>query len=144
MGKNHDWFSPDAMTDYFCQLYSRIQSFDKKDMKYYLYNPKELMFETAAQKFQLIDDSTTSVIVNWEHSLSLIEQLKSKGPSYTLMKQLGQYSVNLHEYDFNRMKNDGIVEEVVEGIYVASGTKQYDKSVGLFTDNQWLEETWIV
>lgn len=144
MGKEHDWFSPDAMTDYFCQLYSRTQSFDKKDMKYYLYNPKELMLETAAREFQLIDDSTISVIVNWKDSLSLVGKLKTEGPSYTLMKRLSQYSVNLRNNDFEKMKQCGIIAEVIEGIYVAIGNKQYNTEVGLLTENHWLEETWII
>lgn len=143
MGKNHDWFSPEAMTNYFQQLYSRIQSFDKKDMRYYLYKPEELMFEKAAQEFQLIDDSTISVIVNWKDSLSLVERLKTEGPSYRLMKCLGQYSVNLRNNDFEKMKQSGIVEEVIEGIYCASCKAQYSAEVGLLTDNQWLEEILI-
>ena len=144
MGKDHDWFSPEAMTKYFQQLYSRIQSFDGKDMRYYLYNMKELMFETAAQKFQLIDDSTVPVIVHWRNSLSLVEQLKAEGPSYTLMKRLGQYSVSLRDNDLTKMKQSGIVEEVVEGIFVASCKGQYSAEVGLLADNQWLEETYII
>lgn len=143
MGKNHDWFSPEAMTNYFQQLYSRIQSFDKKDMSYYLYKPEELMFEKAAQEFQLIDDSTISVIVNWKDSLSLVEKLKTEGPSYTLMKRLSQYSVNLRNKDFETMKRCGIIEEVIEGIYVAKCKGQYSAEVGLLTDNQWLEEILI-
>lgn len=143
MGKNHDWFSPEAMTNYFQQLYSRIQSFDKKDMRYYLYKPGELMFEKAAQEFQLIDDSTISVIVNWKDSLSLVEKLKTEGPSYTLMKRLSQYSVNLRNKDFETMKRCGIIEEVIEGIYVAKCKGQYSAEVGLLTDNQWLEEILI-
>lgn len=144
MGKNHDWFSPEAMTSYFHQLYSRIQSFDRKDMKYYLYNPKGLMFEKASQEFRLIDDSAISVIVNWKDSLSLVEQLKAEGPSYTLMKRLSQYSVSLRDNDVTKMKQCGIIEEVIEGIYVANCNGQYNAEVGLLTDNQWLEETYIV
>lgn len=144
MAKESDWFSPEAMTIYFQQLYSRIQSFDKKDMKYYLYNMQELMLETAAKEFRLIDDSTIPVFVNWQDSLSLAERLKIEGPSYALMKCLNQYSVHLRMYDLERMRTDGIIEEVVEGIYVAFGINQYDKNVGLLTDNQWLEETYII
>ena len=144
MGKNHDWFSPEAMTNYFHQLYSRIQSFDKKDMRYYLYNMKELMFEKAAKEFCLIDDSAMPVIVNWKDSLSLVEQLKAEGSSYTLMKRLSQYSVNLRNNDFEKMKQCGIIEEVIEDIYVANCKGQYNAEVGLLTDNQWLEETLIV
>lgn len=139
-----DWFSPEAMKNYFHQLYSRIQSFDKKDMKYYLYNMKELMFEKAAQEFQLIDDSTTSVVINWKNSLSLIEKFKNEGPSYALMRELSQYSVNLRQYNLDQMVADGIVEEVIAGIYVAAGNNQYNANVGLLTENQWLEETLII
>lgn len=144
MGNDYDWFSPKAMTDYFLQLYSRTQSFDKKDIKHYLYKMGELMFETAAQRFRLIDDETMPVIVNWNDSLSLVDNLQKVGPSYALMKRLSQYSVNLRKHDSDRMIKDGIIEEKIENVYVASGCKQYSSDVGLLTDNQWLEETWII
>lgn len=148
MGMEHDWFSPDAMSHYFLQLYSRIQSYDKSDMKHYLYEMDSrgqyIMFETATQKFRLIDDDTVSVAVNWGDSLSLVERLKSEGPSYMLMKQLAQYSVNLRRHDFDEMKKNGIIEEIIESFYVTLGNNQYNKDVGLLTDNQWLEEMYIL
>lgn len=144
MVNGYDWFSPKAMNDYFLQLYSRIQTFDKKDIKHYLYKMEELMFETAAQEFCLIDDATTPVIVNWDDSLSLVEQLIKEGPSYSMLKRLSHYSVNLRKHDLDRMIKDGIIEEKIENVYVASGCKQYSNDVGLLTDNQWLEETWII
>lgn len=144
MGNGYDWFSPKAMNDYFLQLYSRIQSFDKKDIEHYLYKMDELMFETAAEKFRLIDDATIPVIVNWNDSLLLVEQLKEEGPSYSLMKRLSQYAVSIRKHDLDKMKKDGIIEEIIENVYVASGCKQYKCDVGLLTDNQWFEETWII
>lgn len=144
MGKNHDWFSPEAMGNYFLQLYSRIQTFDKKDMNYYLYRIAELMPETASREFRLIVDNTIPVVVNWGDALSLVEQLKQGGFTYTRMRQLGQYSVNIRRHDFDEMKKNGIIEEVIEGLYVTFGRNQYDKDVGLLTDNQWLEETYII
>lgn len=141
---DHDWFSRESMNDYFHQLYSRVPSFDKKDIKHYLYNMKELMFETAAQKFRLIDDDAVSVVVNWNDSLALVEKLKQEGPTYSLIKKLSQYSVNLRRYDFDELNKSGIVEEVIEGFYVIFGRNQYSNEVGLLTDNKWLEETWII
>ena len=113
-------------------------------MKYYLYNKRELMFETATREFRLIDDSTIPVIVNWKDSLSLVEMLKSEGPTYNLVKKLGQYSVNLRKLDFDEMKKNGIIEEKIEGFYVTFDRNQYNKDVGLLIDNQWLEETYII
>lgn len=149
----YDWFSPKAMNSYFIQLYSRIRDFDAKKMSEYLYTPYvikngrqiyNLQPETAAQEFQLIDDSTASVVVNWKNSVSLIEKLKKEGPSYALIRELSQYSVNLHQYNLKQMLAEGIVEEVIAGIYVAAGSNQYNAAVGLLTENQWLEETLII
>ena len=103
-----------------------------------------IMFETAAQKFQLIDDDTVSVVVNWNDSLSLVEQLKFGGLSYNLMKKMSQYSVNLRRHDFDEMKKTGLIKEIIEGFYVISGRNQYNNNVGLLTDNKWLEETYII
>lgn len=139
----YDWFSPAAMKDYFIQLYSRI-SFDKKDMRYYLYNCRQLMIETAANEFKLIDDTTIPVLVNWENSITLVERLKSEGPSYPLTKQLSQYSVNLRKRDFDEMIKNGLIDEIITGFYVTNCENQYHNNIGLLTDNHWLEETYIV
>lgn len=146
---NMDWFSPETMMKYFQQLYSRIECFDKKGVehnviKYHLYNNRQLMFETAATKFRLIDDNSISVIINWKDSHTLVERLRSEGPSYRLMKQLGQYSVNLRKHDFDSMNQSGIIEEIMEGIYVVWGHNQYNEDVGLLSENKWLEEICII
>lgn len=144
VSRGQDWFAPDVMYEYFRQLYSRIPSFDREDIKHYLYEPQSLMLETAASHFRLIDEDTTAVIVNWRDSMSLVERLRSQGPSYTLVKKLSQYSVNLRKHDFEEMRRQGIVEEVLEGYYVAPVPHQYTDAVGLSTDNRWLEETYII
>lgn len=143
IGKNHDWFSPEAMEAYFRQLHSRVDNFDKVKIKDLLYKP-EIQFETAALEFQLIDDNTTSVIVNWRNSMDLVEHLKRDGVTYTLMKALSQYSVNVRNNDLKKLNDAGAVEEVLEGIYVVSDPKFYDKEIGLVTGNHWLEESLIV
>lgn len=102
------------------------------------------MMETAANEFKLIDDETIPVIVNWENSLSLVEQLKSEGPSYPLIKQLSQYSVNLRKRDFDKMLKNGLIDEIITGFYVTNCENQYHNNIGLLTDNHWLEETYIV
>lgn len=143
MGKEYDWFSPEAMEAYFRQLYSRVDSFDKANIKDLLYK-REMQFETAASEFQLIDDKTTSIIVNWKNSMDLVERLKNEGVTYTLMKALSQYSVNVRNNDLKKLTDAGAVEEVLEGICVVSDSKFYDKKIGLVTDNHWLEESLII
>ena len=127
-----------------CQLYSRKQTFDEKDIKHWLYKPTELCFETASKEFRLIDDTSINVIVNWENSMELIEQLKESGCTYSLVKQLAKFTVGIRSYDFKQLKGYGLVEEILEGIYVLADRSQYNKATGLSLDNHWLEEVLMI
>ena len=131
------------MTAYFQQLYSRIESFDKAHIKDLLYK-QEMQFETAASEFRLIDDKTTSVIVNWKNSMDIVERLKLEGPTYRLMKALSQYSVNVRERDMKKLFGMDAIEELFEGVFVISDKAFYDDQVGLVLENHWLEETYII
>ena len=131
---NLDWFAPDTMDSYFHQLYCRRDTFDKKDIKHYLYNASELSFATAAKEFKLIDDTGKSVIICWKDSMDLVRRLLQNGPSYLLMKNLSKYSVNVNKTDFDTLIKSGIVTEPMEGIYVAEHKEQYDEHIGLRTD----------
>lgn len=141
-----DWFAPEAMTEYFRQLYCRKDSFDSKGMKSLLYKPSEMCFERASKDFRLIEDSGKSVVVNYENSQTLIEQLKRDGVSYPLMKRIAQYTVNIHERDFRKLLSYGAIEEAVEGteIYVVTDKAQYDAGIGLRLDNHWMNEILMV
>ena len=144
LGKGHDWFSPETMTNYFRQLYSRRDTFDKKNIKQYLYNPNDLCFATAAHEFRLIEDEGVSVVVCWENSMELVKQLLDEGPSYKLMKKLSQYMVNVHQPDFKVLQSLGVVSERKEGLFVVDYKQQYDANIGLRIDNNWANEVLTV
>lgn len=135
-----DWFAPFTMTAYFHQLYCRIGTFDKKEIKHWLYNPTELCFKTASEAFRLIDDDCINIIVNWEDSMEIVEALKESGCTYSLMKQLSQFTVGVRAKDFKQLNGYGVVEEILDGIYVLTDRAQYNKDTGLSLDNHWLEE----
>ena len=143
IGMEHDWFSPETIESYFLQLYSRVDDFDKAKVSTLLYKG-EMQFETASSEFHLIDDNTTSVIVNWKNSMELVERLKKEGASYPIMKSLSQYSVNVRNRDLKKLNEAGAIEEIEDGIYVISDPSFYCKDMGLVTDNHWLEESLIV
>lgn len=138
-----DWFDPQTMIQYFYQLFSRTPSFDKKNIKEYLYDPMGLCFKQAAQEFKLIDDNGISVIVNYEDSSIIAKELISNGISYNLMRKLGQYTVSVHEKDFKELNQAGFITEIAEGIYFLPDAKQYDEKVGLTLNNHWLDELLI-
>lgn len=141
---NSDWFAPDTMNEYFLQRYSRETTFDKKDIKHYLYKYNELCFDKAAMLFKLIDDNNQNIIVNWKDSTKWIAQLKEYGCTYPLMKKLAQYTVSIHQSDFNRLNEYGAINEIIEGIYVLSDSAQYDNDTGVSLENHWMDETLMV
>lgn len=150
MGKDHDWFSSEAMKCYFQQLHCRQSSFDEVVVKGVKYKMEELLykesveFEKASLCFRLIDEQMTTVIVNWNGSINLYQQLISQGPSYSLMKKLTQYSVNIRERDFKKLQSMGAIEEPFENIYAITNPDFYKEDTGLSLENQWLEETYII
>ena len=139
-----DWFAPITMTEYFRQLYCRKESFDSKDIKHYLYSPTELYFAKGAKAFQLIEDSSISVIVCWKDSMDLVNQVLRDGPSYMLMKKLAQYTVNVKQTDFKKLSDMGVVSEKKEGFYVVEYQQQYDPNLGLLTDNNWTTKPIVI
>lgn len=143
MKKNLDWFNPDTMIEYFIQLYSQSDTFDKAGIKTYLDKPFDFCFETAASKFHLIDDNGISIIVNYKDSASLVEELKKVGLKYSLKKRLSRYMVNVHERDFRRLLESNLVEEILEGVYFLPDREQYSDTLGLVIDSHWLEEILI-
>ena len=139
-----DWFASETMNSYFRQLYCRIDNFDKKDMKHYLYDVKNISFASAAQEFRLIEDTGKTVIVCWKDSMELVQELIQNGPSYLLMKKLSKYCVNIYQRDFEALCNMGIVSEKKEGLFVVDYAQQYDEHIGLSIDNNWSNESLII
>lgn len=138
-----DWFAPETMSRYFEQLYCRCKTFDAAKMEELLYNPAEICFEEAARNFRLIDDAGTSVIVCWKDSADLVERLRAEGPTYPLMKKLARYSVSLHHNDLEKLREIGVVEEIVGNVCFVINQAQYNEHLGLLIDNQWENETII-
>ncbi len=143
LGTGIDWFAPDVMTSYFKQLYCRKECFDVKNMKHYLYNPKEICFATAAKEFQMIEDNGINVVVCWRNSFELIQQLLEKGPSYMLIRKLSKYVVNITKTDFKTLLDMGVISEKKEGLFVVDYKQQYDEHIGLCIDNNWANEVLI-
>ena len=139
-----DWFAPETMSTYFLQLYCRNESFDKKDMKHYLYDVKNISFATAAKYFQLIEDTEKTVVICWKNSTELVQELVQNGPSYLLMKKISKYCVNIYQRDFEALCKMGVVTEKREGLFVVDYAQQYDEHIGLRIDNNWANESLII
>lgn len=135
-----DWFSPETMHRYYERLYYKTPDFDKEDMEYLLGNPKKCQYEEASKKFSLINEVGVNIIVNFENSEELINQLKYSGPSRKLSRQLGRYSVNVPERTFKEFRKAGLIEEPFPGFFFIPLKSQYDPVMGLKPENDYIEQ----
>lgn len=134
------------MTAYFRQLYCRCNSFDEKGIVSLLKQStrtNEMDFEQTAQAFRLIEEKGRNIIVNYDNSLEIVDKIKKNGFSYELSKKIGNFMVSINEKDFQALLKQGLLEEIIEGMYLLPDREQYTDETGLITCNHWLDEILI-
>lgn len=145
VGGINDWFSPDTISRYFEQLYSRVDSFDEKQICALCNEPRSVQFEEAAKEFRLIEDISVPVYVGYGEGQALTDELlRTRNISYRLMKQLSQYCVNVRQSDFKTLHEAGAILSVADNIYILQDPSLYDEKLGLTCHNKFLEETIII
>lgn len=137
--------SPDAFRRYFQLFYSKVVSFDGKGVMPLLAGPDARMFQiqfrTAAMKFKLIDDSSQKSIIVWYKShrydsQDLLETLKRIGPNRAIMRRLQRCIVNVPEWCFKSLQEQGVVSEITGpngslGLWAQCSPGLYDETFGL-------------
>jgi CRISPR-associated endonuclease/helicase Cas3 len=124
---------------YFEHFYARAESRDKHGIVDLLaQNARELkiQFRTAAQRFRLIDDEGSAVLVTYGEGAKLVEQLKFIGPKRNLMRKLQRYTVTVREQVKKRLVQAGDIRELANlpGIYEQITPGLYDQKLGLLVD----------
>jgi len=144
---------PEFFIKYFEHFYASVNNFDIPDFTNRLvYDAGEFKFQfrTFAQNFNLIDDKHQRGIVVWyknektgKGSYELIDSLRKNGPSRKLTRKLQRFVVNVPLHVFNKMRENGYVEEVSR-YWVQSSSGIYTPGIGLITDDtQWIGESVI-
>lgn len=92
----------------------------------------KLAFRTAAANFKLIDDQAQRpIIVRYGESDHWINQVRMIGPTRENMRRLQRYTVNLPVYLAEKMKTNGLLEEVHDNILVQTMPNSYNAQIGL-------------
>lgn len=130
---DHSVFKP-----YFSELYWKANSLDSKGIiKLLTPDAAEcgIQFRSAAEAFQLIDDSMQrTILVPYGEGEKLIGELKGLGPERWLLRKLQRYSVNIYTNQFVDLRDRGSIEEVSPGIFVLTCSIEYDAAIGLLVD----------
>lgn len=127
-----------TVQQYFEMLYHfRGESLDKKNILGQ-FQKGRFSFRKVSQEFRLIEtDAKTVLIQVEERAKEILKELRLKGFSKRLMREVGQYCVQLYEEDFDKMNGLGILQKVSEDIldfYVLLDEKRYTEDMGLVMD----------
>jgi CRISPR-associated endonuclease/helicase Cas3 len=140
-GVNDNPLTRNLLHDYFQHFYMRAPCLDKHSITDLL-TPQgsgddllKVQFRTAAQRFQLIDDSGyQSILVRYADSPGLIGLLQKEGPERWLMRKLQRYSVSLPKYQFQKLLGNGDVHEICPGLFAQTADVLYHPELGVLVD----------
>jgi len=127
--------NPEIVSKYFKLFYCSVNNTGEQKLHSMLVkdvNPEiHIQFRSYAKNFKLIDDQEQrSVIVRYKDSVKLIKRLKMAGPAREIMRKLQRYTVNLSVWMIEKMKNDGMLEEIHNGILVQTMPNLYNNKTG--------------
>ncbi len=127
--------SLDVMTRYFDDLYGlRKENLDASEVYACLSkypNPRSIPFETAAQRFQMIEDGSLPVVVPDDAVADDIDAVRYGKPSRGTFRRLGRYSVGVYKQDLESLMRAGAVESIGKDMYILVDQSRYSEEAGL-------------
>ena len=111
---------------------------DKKDILK-KFDRGNLQFSRVAREVRLIeDDSKTILIAKEEEAREILEQVRMKGVTKSLMRKMGRYCVNVRENVFQKLLAAGALEamaaDLKEDYFVLRDSEKYTDEMGLTLD----------
>ena len=139
---------PEVIAKYYRLYFKDIPDFDTEGIARDLTeDPEDINFESAAERFKLIDDEGTfPVIVPYmEEGKALVRKIRNHEiltrEDYHRMQE---YSVSLRQGDYSTLLSHGNIEQIPWGedfISVLVDDECYDSVAGVVISNHWVEET---
>ena len=134
--KYADISSPDAIHAYFAELF-QLKGDNALDKKGILAATESgidgclLPFAQIAERFHLIETPTRTVYLPIEEGSALCQRLQAGEINRTLLRKLGQYSVDCYEQQFRALDNAGALELLPDGAAILTDLSKYSRETGL-------------
>ena len=127
-----------TIQEYFEMLYHfRGSGLDKKRILEEFQN-RRFSFGKVSHEFKLIEENTKTILIPIEdHAKEIYEAIKIKGITKKLMREAGQYCINLYEDDCNKLAGMNTIRNLTEEMkdfYVLKNFEQYKEDMGLKLD----------
>lgn len=147
MRKYEDISSLEAIREYFDRLYGfKGESLDKKKILDE-FKKGRFAFAKVGKEFKLIEQNTKTIfIAREERAKEIAEELRIKGATKTLIREAGQYCVNVYENIFQKIFGAGMLtevsEELKEEFFLLRNEEDYSEETGLKIDVESAEGIW--
>lgn len=134
--KQEDIASLEAIADYFNRLYHfRGESLDsKKIIEQMEAGGKSFLFPftMVAEQFRLIENNTRTILIDRNQEAEIpVKRLRRGECSCQLIRDIGQYCVNVYEEDFEKLNGAGRLEALELGFFILRNKEQYTEEMGL-------------
>jgi CRISPR-associated endonuclease/helicase Cas3 len=124
-----------AIGAYFERLYSLQdgqRAFDAKDILACFDKSESFDFKTAAEKFQVIENTMAAVIIPYnQEAKQLIEDLKYIAYPAATVRKLQRYTVNIYEQEFQALSSQGAIDVIADTYAVLNNLSGYYGETGL-------------
>ncbi len=126
----------ETIRNYFKMLYHlRGESLDKKNILK-AFKGMNFPFAEVSKEFKLIEEDTKTLFIPKEkRAIQLLEELKIKGVTKKLIREMGQYCISVYENDFKQISGAGMVraisEEMKEDFFELTDLENYTEDMGL-------------
>ena len=116
----------------------RGESLDKKDILSE-FRKGRYPFAKVSKEFKIIEENTKTIFINREQEADeILIKLKYEGFTKKLMRQAGQYCINVYENEFQKLYAagmlGGISEDMNEDFFLLRTEDQYTEEMGLVLD----------
>jgi len=133
---DHDLLSLGAIEDFFRQLMDvERDNLDVEGIvKMIKDGGKELAFPFAeiADKFQMIDSPTVSVVIPYDEKAAiLMEEARHHKYPTSLARRLQPYTVQVYRYELDALEKENVVEQIGEVFKFITDGEFYDQRFGL-------------
>ena len=133
-----DPISLDAIDYYFKLLYDieGEQALDKKSIIECFEergNMLEFDFQTAAEKFKLIESNTYSIVIPYnEVTEKLINEAQFSSYPRCVARKLQPYTISVYEYEYKTLLKNAVLKTINDSFIILEDfEKNYDKNTGL-------------
>ncbi len=87
-------------------------------------------FAQVSKKFNLIDDNALPVIIPSDEIAEEVRQLEQGFVFRSQMRRISRFSVNLYQQDIEKLRSEGAIHELIEGMYLLDDKRRYSEKTG--------------